>query len=192
MATPLAPSGTKIVTHIKPGNRGSWELNGEVGWYVGPSMHHYLCVKFYFPRTEQIRDCDTVTFFPTNVPFPQVKLVAFLKQAATDIITILTSPPSTTTPSLEAGDPVRNVLLTLATQLHRIDTIPEPVKIDSPTPRVLSPELQKSCYITNLKSCYITPHTVNFRGWTHQYHLYRHHLYQIQFQQLLYKFPVQN
>ena len=79
LATPLAPPGTKIVTHIKPGNRGSWELNGEVGWYVGPSMQHYRCVQCYFPRTKQIRDCDTVTFFPTNVPFPQVKLVDFLK-----------------------------------------------------------------------------------------------------------------
>ena len=67
----------------------------------------------------------------------------FLKQAATDIITILTNPPSTTTPSLEAGDPVRNALLTLATQLHRIDTIPEPVKMDTPIPRVLSPTLKK-------------------------------------------------
>ena len=87
--------------------------------------------------------------FPTNVPFPHVKVVDFLKQAATDIITILTSPPSTTTPSLEAGDPVRNALLTLATQLHRIDTIPEPVKMDSPTPRVLSPELQRKKLLYN-------------------------------------------
>lgn len=37
-ATPLAPPGTKIVAHIKPGKRASWELHGEVGWYVGPSM----------------------------------------------------------------------------------------------------------------------------------------------------------
>ena len=33
-------------------------------------------------------------------------------------------PPSTTTPSLAAGDPVRNALLTLATQLNRVQAIP--------------------------------------------------------------------
>ena len=48
-------------------------------------------------------------FFPPQ-SFPQIKLEDFLKQAATDIITLLTNPPSTTTPSLEAGDPVRNAL----------------------------------------------------------------------------------
>ena len=116
-ATPLAPPGTKTVSHRKPNNRGTWELNGETGWYVGPSMQHYRCVKCYFPRTRTTRDCDTVTFFPTNIPFPQVKLDDFLRQAATDIITILTKPPSSTTPSLQSGDPVRNALLTLATQL---------------------------------------------------------------------------
>ena len=63
-STPLAPPGTKVVAHIKPGVRRTWELNGEVGWYVGPSMHHYRCVKIYFPRTKTTRDCDTVTFFP--------------------------------------------------------------------------------------------------------------------------------
>lgn len=66
-----------------------------------------------------------------------MKLADFLKQAAEDIITILTTPPSTTTPSLQAGDPVRNALLTLATQLKRIDTIPEPVTIDASSPRVV-------------------------------------------------------
>ena len=143
LATPLAPPGTKIVTHIKPNNRGTWELNGEVGWYVGPSMRHYRCVKCYFPRTKTDRDCDTVTFFPTSVPFPQVKLVDFLKHAATDIITILTSPPSTTTPSLQAGDPVRNALLTLATQLNRIDKLPALQKPTAASPRVLTPTIQR-------------------------------------------------
>ena len=135
-STPMAPPGTKIVTHRKPNNRGTWELNGEVGWYVGPAMHHYRCVNCYFPRTKTERNCDTVTFFPAEIPFPRVKLQDFLVQAATDIITLLTSPPSTTTPSLQAGDPVRNALLTLATQLKRIDKIQTVDIPDAPPPRV--------------------------------------------------------
>ena len=124
LATPLAPPGTKVVAHISPTKRGSWELNGESGWYVGPSMHHYRCVHCYFPRTQATRDCDTVEFFPHDIAFPQIKLTDYLQQAASDIITLLTQPPSTTTPSLAAGDPIRNALLTLATQLKRIDNIP--------------------------------------------------------------------
>ena len=116
-STPMEPRWTKIVAHIKPNNRGTCKLNGEVGWYVGPSIQHYYCVKYYFLRTKTVRDCDAVTFSPTSVLFPQIKLKDFLKQAATDIIIILTQPPSATTPSLQAGDPVRNALLTSATQL---------------------------------------------------------------------------
>ncbi len=36
---------------------------------------------------------------------------------------MLTSPPSTTTPSLQAGDPTRNALLDIATSLNRVENI---------------------------------------------------------------------
>ena len=88
-------------------------------------MNHYQRVKCYFPRTRSIRDYDTVAFFPRTVPFPEIKLDDFLQQAASDIITILTQPPSTTTPGLQAGDPLRNAPTTLATHLKMIDEIPE-------------------------------------------------------------------
>ena len=73
----------------------------------------------YFPKTRSERDVDTVTFFPTVVPYPKVGLDPFLRQSATDIITILTSKPSYTTPSLKVGDPTRNALLEIATVLNR-------------------------------------------------------------------------
>ena len=123
-ATPLAPPGTKIVAHIAPTTRGTWDLNGEVGWYVGPATNHYRCVTCYFPKTRATRVCETVTFFPHEIPFPQVKLQDHLRQAADDIVTILTSLPATTIQSLKAGDPVRNALLDIATQLKRVDIIP--------------------------------------------------------------------
>ena len=92
-------------------------MKGETGWYVGPSVKDYRCVTYYFPRTKTTRDCETVAFFPSSIPFPKVKPEDFLRQAASDIISILTLPPSTTTPNLQAGDPVRNDLITLATKL---------------------------------------------------------------------------
>ena len=43
------------------------------------------------------------------------------------MFTILTQPPSITTPSLEASDHINNSLLTLAAQMKSINQIPEPV-----------------------------------------------------------------
>ena len=88
-------------------------------------MHHYRRVKCYLPHTNTVRECNAVTFFPKLVFFLRVKLNNFLQQAAQDIITILTNPPPTTTPTLEAGDSFRNALLTLATELKSVDTIPQ-------------------------------------------------------------------
>ena len=50
-STPLAPPGTKVMVHIKPCGRCTWELNGDVGWYLGPSIYHYRCAKFYTDRS---------------------------------------------------------------------------------------------------------------------------------------------
>ena len=66
--TPMA----KVVAHIKLSQRRTWELNSEAGWYVGPSMKHYRCFQCYFPRTRADRAYNTVTFFPTTIPFPEV------------------------------------------------------------------------------------------------------------------------
>ena len=123
-STPIAPPGTKVVAHIDTTKRGTWELNGEVGWYIGPALDHYRCVTCYFPRTRTTRVCETVTFIPHDIPFPKVTLKDHLQQAAEDIIKILTHPPAPTVPSLEAGDPVRNALLDIAQQLKRVDAIP--------------------------------------------------------------------
>ena len=60
------------------------------------------------------------------IPYPKVNLEDFLRQAAMDIISILTAPPSTTTPSLQAGDVTRNALLDIAQILHRAEDLPTP------------------------------------------------------------------
>ncbi len=73
------------------------------------------------------------------MPFPEIKLDDFLRQVASDIITILTQPPSTTIPSLQAGDPVSNALTTLAIQLQRIEDIPENPATPAASPRVEAP-----------------------------------------------------
>ena len=121
-STPLAPPGTRVIAYLDPTQRGTWDLNGEVGWYVGPAMNHYRCVEIYFTRTRTTRVCDTVRFFPHEIPFPQVTTADHLKQAASDIVYLLKNPAPSVTPSLTAGNPIHLALTDLATQLGRIDS----------------------------------------------------------------------
>ena len=85
-----------------------------------------------------------------HLPFPQVNISDHLRQAASDIITILTSPPSTTVPSLKAGNPTRNALLELATQLKRIEPLPIDSTSTTASPTVIS-STQPSPKVTTLK-----------------------------------------
>jgi hypothetical protein len=88
--TPLAPPGTKVV--VKPDQRASWAYHGEEGWYVGPSMEHYRCVKCYLPTTSRERDVDALQFFPKKISFPKTSTEDYLKQAASDILAMLQKP----------------------------------------------------------------------------------------------------
>ena len=117
-ATPLAPPGTKVVVRLDPKIRGTWELNRDVGWCIGPAMNHYCRATCYFPKTHTTRVCKTVTFFPHEIPFPAVTLSDHLKQTAEDIVTLLAKLPTTTVPSLHAGDPIRTALKDVATLLN--------------------------------------------------------------------------
>ena len=92
--TPLAPPGPKLVIHTKPSNRASWDLNGKIGFYTGPAPNHYRCMTCYIPSTRTEIVTDTLIFIPHTIPIPTITIDNFLTQAASDIITLLTYPPS--------------------------------------------------------------------------------------------------
>ena len=71
------------------------------------------------PTTQAEVNSDTVTFIPKTIKFPKVDINDFLRQAATDIITLLTNPPPPLILSLSAGDDTYNAILQLATILNR-------------------------------------------------------------------------
>ena len=91
---------------------------------MGPSFDHYGCINVYFPSTRAKRNCDTVTFIPVVVPFPNVKADEFLKQATLNIISVLTNPLSTITIILAAGYETQNALLIIAHALKRVEQLP--------------------------------------------------------------------
>ena len=99
-------------------------MSGGKDWYVGPYLHHYRCMRVYFPCTRSERVCDTVIFFPHEITFTEVKIGDFSEQAAIDIISILTSTSSTMYSILEAEALVRSALLTIAQQLQCVEALP--------------------------------------------------------------------
>jgi hypothetical protein len=38
---PMAPPGTRIISHETPGRRRTWAPYGQDGWYIGPALEHY-------------------------------------------------------------------------------------------------------------------------------------------------------
>jgi hypothetical protein len=122
--SPLAPPGTKVLVHVKPDQRPSWSYHGEEGWYVGPSMEHYRCMKCYIPTSGRERDIDTIKCFPKNIRFPNISTADYLKQAATDIIALLMK-PSSNLPYLEYGDATNNALVQIALLLGRATSLPK-------------------------------------------------------------------
>ena len=72
--TPMAPPVTKVLAHLKLGQRPTWTLHGEQGWTTCPALHHYRFLTCYFPRENMERQVGKVTFFPTVILFPKVKI----------------------------------------------------------------------------------------------------------------------
>jgi hypothetical protein len=44
-ATPMVPPSTEVLVHLKPTRRKSWSLHASNGWYIGPSLKHYRCIR---------------------------------------------------------------------------------------------------------------------------------------------------
>ena len=86
---PLAPPGTKVVVHKKPGVRNTWGYHGKLGWYRGPALEHYRCFKCFMPSTAKEIVTDTVRFIPKKIKFPQLNLNVYLQLAIEKIIGLL-------------------------------------------------------------------------------------------------------
>jgi hypothetical protein len=134
--SPLAPPGTRVVVHITPNQRQNMAPHGIDGWYVGPSTEHYRCHKCYIPSTFRVRDALTIDWFPHAVPFPKVSTDDYLRQTATDMLTLIQGKSAQPSPSLTFGSNLRNAYIQIAQILKRatappVTPAPDPI---APTP----------------------------------------------------------
>ena len=75
--TSLAPPGSKVVIHQKPSQCVSWDLNGTIGFYIGPALHHYSCMMCYVPSTKSEIISNTLHFIPHTIPILTVTIDPF-------------------------------------------------------------------------------------------------------------------
>ena len=116
--TPLAPPGTRTIIHKKSKDRGSWDYHGVDGWYIGPSMEHYRCLKCYNPETFSEVNTDTLKLIPNDTPIPVYTDVDVIKQAVSDIVHILKNPTKNNIPTVLKGDTIKNAFRAIAILLN--------------------------------------------------------------------------
>jgi hypothetical protein len=124
--TPLVPPRTRVINHITPDQRSNMAPHGVDGWYVGPSPEHYRCHKCYLPSAHRTRDALTVDWFPHHLPFPKVTNDEYLRQTATDMLTLLQDQAVNPIPSLTYGSPITNAYIQVAQILKRATSPPVP------------------------------------------------------------------
>jgi hypothetical protein len=90
--TPIAPPGTRVLVHSKPGDRTTWAPHALDGWYIGPTLDHYRCHRVWMVDTRRERISDTLSWFPQQVRLPVASPQDLILSAATDLISALRNP----------------------------------------------------------------------------------------------------
>ena len=121
--TPLAPPGTKVLIHVKPSQRKSWAYHGQVGWYVGPALHHYRCFRCFLPQSGREIVTDTVHFLPKKIVFPTETLSDRLMRAVHKIIHVMDSNRNALNPIL----PHKDAIMKAFVQVKKLLTPPIPI-----------------------------------------------------------------
>ena len=91
----MAPPGTHVIVHNRPGNHTPWEHRDTQGWYIGTSLEHYRCMQCYMPATGKIIITETLQYIPKTIYFPKTTTEDYLQQEIGDIIAIMKYLPKT-------------------------------------------------------------------------------------------------
>jgi hypothetical protein len=68
----MAPPGTEVLIHLKPSRRSSWSFHAANGWYIGPSLKHYCCIRLIMANTGAERLTDTSRYKHHAMPVPTI------------------------------------------------------------------------------------------------------------------------
>ena len=136
LATPIAPLGMKVMVHDTPDKRGTWQVHGKLGYYMGRALSHYRCHTVYMEESRATRISDCLAWFPVTVKMPGSSPIEELTAAVESVKRILNKLLST-----EAGansrQPLQEAEATLAEQLSTIRQLFQPNPPDAHEQRVV-------------------------------------------------------
>jgi hypothetical protein len=96
-ATPIVPPGTKALVHLKPSRQKSWSFHTSNGWYIGPSLKHYSCIRTIMVGTGGEQLTDTFRFKHHAMPVPTItptdRIIAATRHLTDAIAGIQEAPP---------------------------------------------------------------------------------------------------
>ena len=90
--TPLAPPGVRALIYNNPDHRVSYGVHGDEAFYLGLSLEHYPCYRFFVPSTGGTRVCATAQFFPIDVAGPTLSATTKVLVAANNLVNALKQP----------------------------------------------------------------------------------------------------
>ena len=94
-ATPMGPSGCRVLIHEPVKNRTSWGVHAIEGHYTGTALHHYRNFTVFPSKTKSSRISDTVEFRHTCITVPQITPEDKVINAITKLKSELESIPTT-------------------------------------------------------------------------------------------------
>ena len=94
-----------------------WDYHGVKGWYVGPSLEHYRCLKCFNPETFSEVDTDTLQLVPNTTPIPVYTDLDVVKQAVADILHVLKNSSKNNIPTVLKGNKIQNAFKQISTLL---------------------------------------------------------------------------
>ena len=87
-----APPGTYIAVQKKPAVRGSWEIQGIDGLYLGQALHHYYCFEVLVNNTANSLTEDTVEFLLHHITVTFISSAENYIEAAEQLAHALLNP----------------------------------------------------------------------------------------------------
>ena len=81
-ATPIAPPGSKMLMHDKPGKRKTFGMNATLTWYLGPCLRHYRTFRGIVPSMGDERLSDMVRFQHHAITIPNLTPANRILEAA--------------------------------------------------------------------------------------------------------------
>ena len=82
MRHPFAPIGCAVEIHVKPENRGTWDMRSVSGFSLGTSLEHYRCYNVYVTSTMATRVSDQVHFRHKYITIPTMSPESYVVEAA--------------------------------------------------------------------------------------------------------------